>query len=452
MPIETISGTELTYLLAAFDEQGRERADDPDGSMVRRAIDTVRATPVTDVFIFTHGWMGDIPAARDQYVRWIGAMTGNAADVAAMKSARPGFLPLSIGVHWPSLPYGDGSLGTPPAASFDVMGGEGAVPSLAPASREALVDEAAAKTVDTPAARGALHVIFESARQNAAAAELPPEVVAAYETLDREIGLGAGGPEAAPSDDREPFDPEVAFETAAQDVPSFGFFSSIGDGLLAPLRTLSFWTMKDRARKLGEGQGHRLLAGLRAAADESGRDLRIHLMGHSFGCIVVSAMTAGPSATSPAVPIDSLALIQGAFSLWSYTATIPYGAGGPGYFRRVLDGRVRGPIIVTRTSFDRAVGTWYPWAAGSARQVDFAGTELPKDGAVGAFGKRGPGIEIVDLPLGPVDADYGFTAGKLYNFQCSDVINQGGGASGAHSDFAKPRVAHAVWQAAGARA
>lgn len=175
-------------------------------------------------------------------------------------------------------------------------------------------------------------------------------------------------------------------------------------------------------------------------------------MGHSFGCIVVSAMTAGPSAAAAVVPVDSLALVQGAFSLWSYTSAIPYGSGGPGYFRRVLDGRVRGPIVVTRTSFDRAVGTWYPWAAGSARQVDFAGTDLPKYGAVGAFGVRGPGIEMVDLTLGAIDADYGFEPGKLYNFQCSAVINEGGGFAGAHGDFAKPQVAHAVWQAAGARA
>lgn len=438
MPVENVPGTDLKYLLLAYDENGRERADG--GQTANLAVNTVRDTPVTDVFIFTHGWMGDVPAARQQYVSWIGAMARNTADVGRMKAVRPGFNPLLIGVHWPSLPYGDRNLGTPAAAA-----------APAPISRETLVAQAAAQTVDTPAAREALRTIFEAARVNSQPAELPPEVREAYLTLDREIGLGSGDPDAAPGEDREPFDPDQAYATAeGGDVASFGLLDDIGNGLLAPLRVLSFWTMKDRARKLGEGEGHRLIASLRAAADAAGRPLKIHLMGHSFGCIVVSAMTAGASAATPAVPVDSIALIQGAFSVWSFTSAIPYGLRGTGYFRRMLDGRVRGPILTTRSSFDSAVGTWYPWAAGTAGQVDFAAPVAPKYSAVGAFGVRGDGVNMVDLNLGPVDTEYHFQPGTVYNFQASQVIKNGSGFAGAHSDFARPEVAHAVWQAAGA--
>jgi hypothetical protein len=46
------------------------------------------------------------------------------------------------------------------------------------------------------------------------------------------------------------------------------------------------------------------------------------------------------------------------------------------------------------------------------------------------------------------DHSYGFERGRVYNIESSGVINVGGGFSGAHSDIAKPEVAHAVWEAA----
>ena len=61
-------------------------------------------------------------------------------------------------------------------------------------------------------------------------------------------------------------------------------------------------------------------------------------MGHSFGGVVVSAMLNGPGGVSGARPVDSLALVQGALSLWSYCDDIPAAPGSPGYFRAVLAG------------------------------------------------------------------------------------------------------------------
>lgn len=61
------------------------------------------------------------------------------------------------------------------------------------------------------------------------------------------------------------------------------------DIVLAPLYVLSFWKMKDRARRIGETGAHLLLLHLQQAAPAA----RFHCMGHSFGCIVVSAMIAG---------------------------------------------------------------------------------------------------------------------------------------------------------------
>jgi hypothetical protein len=69
MPIETIRGGAATYHLIAYDADGKERTDDPAGLMSQWAVKIVKDQPVTDVFLVSHGWRGDIPAAREQYGR-----------------------------------------------------------------------------------------------------------------------------------------------------------------------------------------------------------------------------------------------------------------------------------------------------------------------------------------------------------------------------------------------
>jgi len=443
MPIQAVPGTDQRYLLIAFDAAGHERQDDPDGALSRRALESLCNDPITEVFLFSHGWMGGVPEAIAQYDAWTGAMVRSAADVEWMQRRRPGFRPLLIGLHWPSKPFGDdilASSGLNFAAPAEGTPG-GPEPPVDP------IDRLAEQTADSPAAREALRTILAAAALEFAPAKLPPEVRAAYEVLDREIGLGADGLGAAPGDDGEPFDPDRAYQTATDQAVSFG--GPIGNGLLSPLRTLSFWRMKDRAHKFGEGGAHQLLASLRREAGASGRVVRFHLMGHSFGCIVASAMVAGPPGST--LSVDSLCLVQGALSIWSYCSDIPHRPGRPGYFRRLLDGRVLGPILTTRSAHDRAVGTWYPWAAGAASQVEFAPPgELPNYGAVGAFGARGPGITLVDRDMLDADGVYNFCSGTVYNLEGTRFICRGGGFSGAHSDIQNPQVAHAVWQAAGA--
>jgi hypothetical protein len=433
MPIETIPGGAMTYHLIAYDADGRERPDDPAGLMSQLTAQVVHDKPVTDVFLLSHGWRGDIPGAREQYGRWIGAMAACSADIARMKEKRPGFLPLLIGLHWPSEPWGDDTFSN--VESFSVG-------SVDPA--QALIENVAEKIVDTPAARAAIGTIVSAAFVDNNPSELPPRVKEAYHILDRETGLGHGGAAAPPGDDREAFDAESLYQDVRTDGVSFSGFS---DGVLAPLRVLSFWKMKDRARQFGETGAHQLLLELMRAS--AGRDVKFHLMGHSFGCIAVSAAVTGPAGSPLPAPVGSIALIQGALSLWSYCSDIPPVLGTAGYFHRlVAEQKARGPIITTQSIYDRAVGTWYPWAAGAKSQVSFAPGELPKYGAVGAFGIQGPGADSESRMILKTDHAYGFEPGKLYNIECSGVINEGGGFSGAHSDIAKPEVAHAVWEAA----
>ena len=432
MPTQITPGG-IKYHLIGFDASGQERTDDPGGRMSENVLATLRSEPVTDVFLLSHGWQGDVPSALRQYHRWIDAMGACAADRAAIAKARPGFHPLIVGLHWPSLAWGDEEL-SGGHVSF-------AAPGASPV--DDLVNQYAERLADTPAARAALTTIVESALDNMAPDELPPEVRAAFVTLNEEAGLGSGGEDADPGADREPFNPDRVYEAELEGV-SFGW-PSLG-GLLAPLRTLTFWKMKDRAKSFGETGGFRLLTQIQQAGGEK---VRVHLMGHSFGCIVASAALAGPGGTGKLVrPVNTLALMQGALSLWSFCSDIPSKPGRAGFFRSIVSGgKVSGPIITTISAKDTAVGRFYPIGAGARGDVQFAPGALPKFGAVGSFGARGPGLEIVDLELQPATAAYRFSPGHIYNLESTRYICDGGGTSGAHNDIAKPEIAHAFWSA-----
>jgi hypothetical protein len=475
MPKRHIDDVDTDYYLVLFDKDGVERRE-ADGSLLSDAAAGAAADGVSDVFIASHGWMGDIPAAISQYDSWIAAMARQAADVAGARAADPTFKPLAIGVHWPSLPWGVERLGA--ALLGDDAGDDLAAERTMDA--EDVVDLYAERIADTPTARAALATIVAAGDDRAAAAALaagrvPAALEAAYRALFAESGLAADGPAAGPGSDQAPFAPDVAaaeWQTAldtndpsaagpsaepvapasvsAQPGLLGGFWSGARDLVLGPVRQVSFWAMKHRARHVGETGVHQLLAALQRRAPGA----RFHLMGHSFGCIVVTAAIAGPVESGQLTdrlprPIDSLFLAQGAMSLWSFADAIPFPPTDPGYFRplRGAPAMVRGPIVTTRSSHDRAVGTFFPLGAKAGRDRLLGPDDLPEYGGIGAFGVQGAS-PVVDMPILRADASYGLAAGTIYNVEASTVICHGGGAAGAHSDIAHPEVAHIFWQAA----
>jgi hypothetical protein len=207
--------------------------------------------------------------------------------------------------------------------------------------------------------------------------------------------------------------------------------------------------MKKRARKVGENGMHKFVNDLQHAT--AAQKTRVHLMGHSFGGVVVSSILNGPGGTGTfARPIDSVFLAQGAVSLWSYATSIPFAGAGPGYFHKVLNpGIIRGPLVTTRSRFDTAVGVQYPRACMVSGEPSFDVSAYPKYGAVGTFGFQGlPDSLKTDREMLPADGEYKFEGGRIYNLEASKFICKGEGSSGAHSDIAGPEVAHAIWQAA----
>jgi hypothetical protein len=439
MPIRTIPGSPTKYGLICFDANGEERSgpDGRSGMMSQRLIETAAGGDITDIFLFSHGWMGDVPAAVNQYDRWIGAFN---ALPDREKAARffPGFRPLFIGLHWPSLPWGEEELGDGSFAPGEEAPGPDELYRL-------YLD----RLGDTPAVRSALRSILDEARRNAAPDYLPAKTRDAFLELNQALDLSSDGVGGAPDADREPFDPEAMFEDQGV---AFGGFDVFG-GILGLLRVCSYWNMKKRARTVGEGGMHAFVNGLQRATSERG--VRIHLMGHSFGCIVISSILGGPRGVGPLErPIDSVVLAQGAVSLWSYASEIPVVGAGPGYFHKVItSGKIRGPLVTTQSSHDTAVGRLYPRASAVSGEISFAGEELPKYGAIGTFGIQGlPGEVKTDGAMLPAIGEYEFERGKVYNLEASQFISRGTGSSGAHNDIDGPEVAHAIWQAAFASA
>jgi hypothetical protein len=432
MPFKKIPGLDLEYALINFDDNGAERTDDPVGGVFSRAlIDKVRQEKPTHIFLFSHGWKGDVPAAIDQYNRWIGAMWKLDADRQSMGA---GFRPLFIGLHWPSQPWGEESQGGA-AVSF----GTADAPDFNAVLEAAVEHFGGGDEVKRP-----LQVIFGAFEDNPATRVLPDEVLTAYQDLAAAIGFSAGGEaDAAPDEEGAALDPQAAVraERLANAGESFGILGTLKSGILAGLRQASFWLMKHRARTVGEQGMHHFVAELQRVSTA-----RIHLMGHSFGCIVVSSILGGPNGTGRLPrPVESVVLVQGALSLWSFADRLP-DSPKPGYFRALLplgnaSGAVIGPIVTTQSEKDLAVGLAYPAAVGLVGEVDFApNAPLPKFGGVGTFGIQGnPLAESGDL-LDQRGA-YGFLPGRVYNLNGSRFI-------GGHSAIDGPEVAHLLWEAA----
>ncbi|MEI7772065.1 MAG: hypothetical protein WCI67_18875 [Chloroflexales bacterium] len=440
MPVRPVPGSSLSYYLIAFDKDGNERQEAGGALLSDRIAADVKAAPPSDIFIFCHGWLGDVSSAIGQYDTWTKMLVAQSTDMARAMAVRgAGFRPLLIGLHWPSKPWGDETLGGSSFAATATATVDGLVKIFA--------DRLSRGRRVSPRLRAAIRTIVAAAAEDDDRDTLPPDLLAAFVDLERVALPAAEGPAGPPSADREALGAtgvSSLYDTIIDADASFGSGSDSSGPLIGMLRIFSFWAMKDRARSVGEGGAYRLLRALQQPAPQA----NVHLMGHSFGCIVVAGMIAGAaSAAGPLRPVRSALLVEGALSCWSFSPSLPFAAGKAGYFAPLVAAKmVAGPLVVIHSPFDYALGRFYPLAAGVAGQSSFADPQAGRFSALGALGAQGTTAQA--MTLGPADTGYRFVGGAIYNLNGRDVIKDQSAPEGAHNDIVHPEVAHAFWEAA----
>src|SRR6516225_8106489 len=212
-------------------------------------------------------------------------------------------------------------------------------------------------------------------------------------------------------------------------------FSGIKSGAIRFLNYLAYYEMKKRAGTVGQ-------KGVGPLLDRVSDNVqRIHLAGHSFGCRVVTAA----AAVSTTDKLQSMLLLQGAFSHNGFSKSMN------GFFRSVVDNqRIKGPIVITYTPNDRAVGIAYPVASRLSGTVASAfGDANDKFGGLGRNGaqKMEPGEVVQNInQLLVVGGSYGWQSGHFHNLESSKYIIDPNGGD-AHGFVTGKEVAWAVSRA-----
>lgn len=392
---------------------------------------------VTDLFVISHGWNNDVPEAENLYSSIFAKIDevlaqANAActNVRARRAA-------VVGILWPSKKFDEASL---------IAGGAAAMSAKSAAELTKSID-LLTSFVATPDAKKSL----------ARASALVPKLADSVDARDEFVRIiRAYMPHDVNSE--EPVIPEDLFTLDGDQLlqrlsrpthdgkptggsgGAAGFGDWIGkavDGAKNLVNLVTYYQMKNRAGTVGEKGVYNLLRQIREARPADGANaLRLHLIGHSFGCRLVTAATAGP-ANAPPLPVDTLTLLQAAFSHYGFAQS--YDGTHDGYFRRVVTdpARVRGPIVITFTAKDKAVGLAYPIASRVARQIAAAmGDANDPYGGLGRNGaQKTPGAKTITL--GQVGTAYAFALRGIYNLDSNAVI-------GGHSDLAHPEVAYAI--------
>jgi hypothetical protein len=418
-----------------------------DDAQQQAAVDLALQSDATDVLVLAHGWNNDLSAARRLFER----LTDNLADVTDRVPGAADRRLVVIGVLWPSVRWADDD---------ELAGGGAGV-----ADEQSALLLAIRQSVDDPARVARLEELVPSLERSASARQ---------EFLDL---LRDGLPEPSDDDEDPPPTPlvrgeaeQVFDEASAPDTdfgeasgsggaatgPSAGGGASVGPGALGSpgdvehggaagfgfggvlrgARTLlnltTYYTMKARAGDVGS----KGVAGLLRELEAQAPGARRHLVGHSFGARVVTAAAMhGP-------PVHTVALLQGAFSHHGLAEDYD-GKGNDGFFRKTLapEPNITGPLLITHTANDRAVGLAYAVASRLARQRA-SGLGGPND-LYGGIGRNGalntPEVATPAGELLDVGEHYQLVAGRVHNLRADRFI-------GSHNAVTGPQVAYAILQ------
>lgn len=198
------------------------------------------------------------------------------------------------------------------------------------------------------------------------------------------------------------------------------------------LRQASYYAMKRRAGSVGQlGLGPAI--GLLA---REAPNVRVHLIGHSFGARLVSYALRGMPASVRSV--KSTTLLQGAFSHYAFSKRLPHAPSRSGALNGVQR-RIDGPLVSCYSRHDDALGKLYPLASKIAGDSSTFLGLWERWGAIGY-----DGIRAVDGAR-RVKLGRAIPAKGCVSVDASAVVRRGGPPSGAHSDICHEELARVVF-------
>ncbi len=461
------------YFKLFFDDRGNLQ----DATQQTAIIDALVSSPkpVTDLWIFAYGWNNDLKSGTQTYDNWIARM--REAQQRLVKD--PGYNPLFVGIYWPSKAWDDTIV--KPIAT----------PSV-PTSREAATGGGTGEFElgDDPHPQSEGISDSNKKDQNRFVADyravMDPEgiygddydrdfirlytLMAQPQSLtDKEIRefVRILKKYETPDPHSDPLEKQnissVSVEVVVNQLKEAGRYESFSgrDVLQKLFGASSFWKMKGRAAIVGENGVYRFLVDVKKALRQHQQQVRIHLLGHSFGAKLVTAAIY-PATISQDIErpfINTLVLLQGAFSQFSFSSAIPVETGATGYYASVMErGVVANPIIVVYSRYDTANKGYYPlgmffarptrrYEQGEADEAEEMYT--PSKNLFGALGANGAqGLEemhyrAIDMLSGERSYDLGNLTGiTCLNVDGQQFINHGGPPAGAHNDINGYEIFH----------
>ena len=424
---EMIAG--FPYWRVQFDESGALAPASAGDAVVAEAPKLA-----TNLFVFSHGWNNDVPTAERLYQRFFNQIRQVLDSRPPIKSSLG-----VVAVFWPAIRWADEN---------DAFSGGAAGLAAPPLTDQQLVLNL--KSIfTTPAQTNAIDALADllSAKAPTEAAlrqfhaEMCKLVNPAVPAIE-DNGEHAGLIEADAVDVFQRF-AALAPQRRPSGAAGLGdIFGPLWNGAKEALRAMTYWQMKSRAGTIGQ-TGLSSLINRLTKADPG---LRLHLLGHSFGARLVSFALTGLAAAGPS-PVASLFLLQGAFSHFAFAEHLPQDWNRAGALAG-MQNRVCGPLCVSHSLKDLAVGTAYPLASIASRDDASAISDVfYRWGAMGHDGAQA--VDAAASSFLPVGSTYSFVANKFLNFDGNAVITRGGPPSGAHSDIFYPTIAWAVLAAAG---
>ena len=443
------------FFQVQFTKEGDTFQQSEVAALIGHITQTGDARP-TDLLVMSHGWNNNTDEAKTLYSGLADKLAEQIRAMNALKTRR-----FSVcGALWPSKKFEDRDLIPGGAAALNEAVSEQHLreriedlkqlcngdPNVDPRNAEAeralaeaqsLVDNL---TEDPAAQKRAVQLIRGIlSRDSADAEDASNRFFALREDellgqLSRSLNPPPRVPERGGAAAIDPF----SLEPVSGIGGAAGFRDVLGgikSGFLHLLNFTTYYLMRDRAGKVGTKGVSPLIQVLRGTRP----DLRVHLIGHSFGArVVTSAVNSLPGGNE--FRANTMSLLQGAFSHNGFASQ--FDDTNDGAFREVVaQKKVRGPIVITHTRNDKAVGIAYPIASRLAGQVAAAlGDENDLYGGLGSNGAQRTPERVVGALL-DVGGDYPFKSGDIssrpYNLKADRFIS-------GHSDIIKPQVAYAI--------